>query len=323
MARTVNILDDENSALECAVEALAAGEPIGLPTETVYGLAADATSGSAVARIFDVKGRPRFNPLICHMADLAMAEQYVAFDPVSRRLAETFWPGPLTLVLPIVPQSEIAGLTRAGLDTLAVRVPGGFAQRLIARYGRPLAAPSANTSGRVSPTRAGHVEADIGSKISLILDGGPASVGVESTIVKVEAGQAVLLRPGGISADAIEERTGVSLSRRDTHGAVEAPGMLASHYAPNASMRIDVDTVHPGEVLLTFAGARLAGDEDAQRIIDLSPSGDLAEAAAQLFDVMNWLDAHGVEKIAVVPIPHEGLGEAINDRLTRAAAPRG
>jgi L-threonylcarbamoyladenylate synthase len=326
MADIISIAADEAGALERANAVLAAGGVIGLPTETVYGLAGDATSGAAVARIFEVKGRPRFNPLICHMADLAMAERHVEFDALSERLAAAFWPGPLTLVLPLRAGSGIHPLATAGLDTLAVRVPTGFSRRLIAHCDRPLAAPSANRSGRISPTSAAHVADDIGALIPLVLDGGPCTVGLESTIVKAGPDGLTLLRPGGLPAELIEDHIGGPLVRRAIPGAIEAPGMLASHYAPRAAVRIEAAAVEPGEVLVNFAGRKIAGAELARGVLDLSPAGDLRQAAANLFGTMQEADriaASGSRAaIAFAPIPRHGLGEAINDRIARAAAPR-
>lgn len=323
MAELISIATDPERALEEAVAVLASGGVIAMPTETVYGLAGDATNAASITAIFETKGRPRFNPLICHMGDLAMAEGYAVFDPLSRRLAEEFWPGPLTLVLPLKPMSGIHALATAGLDTVGIRVPRGFAGRLIAAFGRPIAAPSANTSGRISPTSAGHVARDLGDKVPLIIDGGASPVGVESTIVKVEDGRVRLLRPGGIAAEAIEAALGLTVERAAQAGAtIEAPGMLASHYAPDAPIRLDAEAIEPGEALINFASQTVRGIEGARAVFDLSPSGDLAEAAANLFDTMKRADASGADGIAVAPIPHQGLGEAINDRLARAAAPR-
>jgi L-threonylcarbamoyladenylate synthase len=308
------------AALDRATTLLDAGEVVAIPTETVYGLAGDATNGAAVARIFEAKGRPRFNPLIAHVADLAMAERIGVFDPLSRRLAAHFWPGPLTLVLPLRAGAGIHPLVTAGLDTIALRMPRGFAHGLIAGLGRPLAAPSANSSGRISATYAAAVEADLGSRIPLVVDGGKTPVGLESTIVKVDGGRLLLLRPGGIAADEIEAVAGARLER----GAkgVQSPGMLASHYAPNAAMRLDADAVRPGEALLAFGPRRVRGAGTAVAVKNLSPAGDLREAAANLFGFMAELDRSGAPVIAVEPVPREGLGEAINDRLARAAAPR-
>jgi L-threonylcarbamoyladenylate synthase len=308
-------------ALERALALFRAGAVVAIPTETVYGLAGDATNGEAVARIFEAKGRPRFNPLIAHVANIAMAERIAVFDPLSRQLAEKFWPGPLTLVLPLKVNSSIHPLATAGLDTIALRMPKGFGGELIARLGRPLAAPSANSSGKISATTAEAVAGDLGKKIPLIVDGGPTSVGLESTIVKVEDGSLRLLRPGGIAAKEIEATTGVRLLRGSKDG-VEAPGMLASHYAPGAAVRPNAMDVAPGEALLAFGPLRAKHAERAAAILNLSPAGDLREAAANLFSHLQALDRSGAATIAVEPVPQEGLGEAINDRLARAAAPR-
>jgi len=324
MADIVDTRTDPEAALARATEALGRGVPVAIPTETVYGLSADATNPQAIARIYEMKGRPRFNPLICHMADLAMAERHAVFDPLSRKIAEAFWPGPLTLVLPIRPESAIHPLARAGLDTVGVRVPTGFASRLLSAFGRPLAAPSANTSGRISPTTARHVADDFGDRLELVLDAGPAVVGLESTILRVEGETIRLLRPGGLDLDAVERLTGRPVIRNEKAGAaIEAPGMLASHYAPDAPVRLEARDVRPGEVLIRFGGAALPGERDAALVLDLSPAGDLAEAAANLFGYMKRADALGAASIAFSPIPAVGLGEAINDRLQRAAAPRG
>lgn len=323
-ARLISIGDAPREALEAALAELRAGQPIAMPTETVYGLAADATDPAAITRIYEVKGRPRFNPLIAHMADLAMARLHARFDPVSEKLAHAFWPGPLTLILPLRPDSAIHDLATSGLATVGVRVPKGFAGEIIRAFGKPLAAPSANTSGAISPTTAMHVMEDLGGKIGLVLDGGAAGVGVESTIVKVEAdGRVRLLRPGGIAAEEIEALTGTPLERAEKAGAaIEAPGMLASHYAPDARMRLNADAPRAGEAYLAF-GSHIVPDADqAVHLDNLSPSGDLAEAAARLFAAMKAADRSGASVIAVAPIPDTGLGEAINDRLERAAAPR-
>ncbi|MGV2049501.1 L-threonylcarbamoyladenylate synthase [Agrobacterium sp. 22-209-1] len=325
MARHINIEHERETALQASVAELAAGQPIALPTETVYGLAADATNPAAITRIYETKGRPQFNPLICHVADIAMAERYAVFDPISLKLAKAFWPGPLTLVLPLKAGSDIHSLATAGLDTVGIRVPQGFAGDLIRRFDRPLAAPSANSSGKISPTSAAHVEADLGQKINLILDGGAATVGVESTIVKVEEdGRVRLLRPGGVVTEDIERVAGKNLERpKKAAAAIEAPGMLASHYAPGAAVRLHATSVRPGEALIRFGSVAIAGEEMARAVLDLSPSGDLAEAAANLFDYLKAADASGADMIAITAIPTHGLGEAINDRLSRAAAPRG
>ncbi|MDZ5698862.1 L-threonylcarbamoyladenylate synthase [Chelativorans sp. M5D2P16] len=310
----------QEEALEEACRVLAAGELVAIPTETVYGLAADATNGAAVARIFEAKGRPRFNPLITHVADRAMAERLAVFSPLAGRLADAFWPGPLTLVLPQRPGSGIHSLVTAGLDTVALRCPRGFGRHVVARLGRPLAAPSANVSGRVSGTSAKAVEAGLGARIPLIVDGGPTPVGLESTIVKVTDDALVLLRPGGVPAEEVQRVAGQGLSRGAT--GVQAPGMLSSHYAPEARIRLNAEAVLPGEALLAFGPERARGAEAATAILNLSPSGDLREAAANLFSHLSALDASGASVIAAEPVPVTGLGEAINDRLARAAAPR-
>jgi L-threonylcarbamoyladenylate synthase len=317
------------SALAEAARRLLAGEVVAIPTETVYGLAADATNGEAVARIFETKGRPRFNPLITHVATVAMAERIALFDPLSRKLAEAFWPGPLTLVLPLRREAGIHPLVTAGLETVALRMPVGFAPDLIAEIERPLAAPSANSSGRISGTTAEAVERDLGGRIGLIVDGGPTPVGLESTIVRVDGSAVRLLRPGGTTAEAIEAVAGVRLARGVKAGSeagpktgIVAPGMLLSHYAPKAAVRLDAGDVRSGETLLAFGPERVKDAERAAACLNLSPSGDLREAAANLFTYMHRLDAAGAATIAVEPIPRSGLGEAINDRLKRAAAPR-
>ena len=309
----------QEDALKPALAALASGEVVAIPTETVYGLAGDATNGTAVARIFAAKRRPRFNPLIAHVANMEMAERLVVFDDLSRRLAARFWPGPLTLVLPLRADAGVHPLATAGLETLAVRMPRGFAHELIAAYGKPLAAPSANSSGRISATTAAHVADDLGSRIPLVVDGGQTAVGLESTILKVGNGGLHLLRPGGLAAEAITAATGLPLIRDGAHG-IQAPGMMASHYAPRAAMRLDAASIRPGEAWLGFGPEPAPAGAVAS--LNLSPAGDPVEAAANLFAHMQSLDRSGATAIAVAPIPPAGLGEAINDRLARAAAPR-
>ncbi len=312
------------AGLAAAVAAIARGELVAMPTETVYGLAADATNPAAVGRIYLAKGRPRFNPLIVHAASAAEAMRHVRFDADAERLAEAFWPGPLTLVLPLRPDSEIADLVTAGLDTLAVRVPAhAVAQALLSASARPLAAPSANRSGHVSPTTAAHVFEDLGSQVSVILDAGPTPVGLESTIVGLAGGAPLLLRAGGLARAEIEAVLGRPLRMAGPAGnAPVAPGMLASHYAPAANLRLNATEVRAGEGLLAFGPHLPDGAHQAAATVNLSPSGDLAEAAANFFAALRTLDRQAA-MIAVVAIPEEGLGEAINDRLRRAAAPRG
>jgi L-threonylcarbamoyladenylate synthase len=306
-----------------AAQALAGGALIGLPTETVYGLAADATSGLAVARIYEAKGRPSFNPLISHVADAAAAEAHGVFNDQALRLAETFWPGPLTLVVPIKPGSPVSDLARAGLATIALRVPSHpVALSLLRVFGKPVAAPSANRSGRISPTTARHVVDELGGAVIGVLDGGSCEVGVESTVVACLEDQAVLLRPGGISREEIERILGQPLAEADGTHLHRGPGMLASHYAPTVPLRMNARNLQPGEALLGFGDAVIEGQTMATRFIDLSPSGDLREAAAKLFFSLRTLDSSGCTGIAVAPVPGHGLGAAINDRLFRASAPR-
>jgi L-threonylcarbamoyladenylate synthase len=316
------LLTPNDAGVARAVAILRSGGLVAIPTETVYGLAADATNGRAVASIYEAKGRPSFNPLICHVADMIMAERLGVFDPLSRTLAEAFWPGPLTLILSCADNSPVHALTMAGLGSVGVRMPEGAALAVIQQLGLPLAAPSANSSGRISATSAGAVNADLGDKIALILDGGVCPVGVESTIVKVEGNKVCLLRPGGISAEDIERVAGQPVVRADQRAAIEAPGMLASHYAPRAKVRLDAMRILPDEALLAFGPRRVCGAQSAMMMLNLSEAGDLREAAANLFSHLGRLDFEGVRCIAVEPIPMHGLGEAINDRLMRAAAPR-
>ena len=305
-----------------AVATLSAGDIAALPTETVYGLAADASNGLAVAKIYAAKGRPSFNPLICHVSGLDMARLYGIFDPLSERLAKAFWPGPLTLVVAIREGARIHPLVTAGLPTIALRAPKGVAAEIITLLGRPIAAPSANTSGRISATTAQAVSDDLGAAVPLVLDGGPSPVGLESTIVKAEGGRVLLLRPGGVPVEEIENVLGMTLERA-SGGGIEAPGMLESHYAPNARLRMNADKVFPGEALLAFGPVRAAGAESASQMLNLSEAGDLTEAAVNLFAHLLTLDKADAAAIAVEPVPMRGLGEAINDRLARAAAPRG
>lgn len=322
MARTLSA--SHPSTMDVALAALRRGEPVAISTETVYGLAADATNPQAIAAIYEAKGRPRFNPLISHVSDLAMAREHVMFSPLAEQLAEAFWPGPLTLVLPVRPEGQIHELARAGLETAAVRMPQGHARELIGAFGKPLAAPSANRSGRISPTTAKHVADDLGDRIGLIVDGGPCRVGLESTIVAVDGDRLRLLRPGGLSVDEIEAVCEVPVERADpgASDAVTAPGMLASHYAPDAAVRLDATDAKPGEAVLRFEGNALPGEDRAALVLDLSPAGDLREAAANLFSMLKQADASGAKSIAVTQVPMTGLGEAINDRLRRAAVPR-
>lgn len=305
--------------LNRAVMFLRAGDLVAFPTETVYGLGGDARSDRAVARIFEAKGRPSFNPLIVHVADLAAAEALAVFDDNARSVAQAFWPGPLTLVLPLRPHAGLSPLVSAGLPCVAVRVPAHpIAQALLRAFGGPIAAPSANPSGRVSPTRADHVLAGLSGRIAAVVDGGACAVGVESTILGFDPAP-TLLRPGGLPAEALEACLGTRLAAL-AEGAdrPSAPGQLASHYAPAATVRLNATQAEPGEFWLGFGGHCPAAD------LNLSPAGDLVEAAANLFHALRQADSHAGAggRIAVAPVPDHGLGCAINDRLRRAAAPR-
>lgn len=302
--------------IDAAARALRSGNLIGIPTETVYGLAGNALDDRAVAAIFAAKGRPQFNPLICHVADAAALEPLVVMDARARALAARFWPGPLTLVLPRREGCPVSLLASAGLDTLAVRVPAHpVAQALLEKAGVPVAAPSANRSGRISPTRPEHVAGDLGSGL-LVLDGGTCTVGVESTILDLSEPQARLLRPGGVAVEQIEALTGPLAGAGP---GIKAPGMLASHYAPAKPLRLDAGAARGKEALLGFGPNVPPG---YTTVLNLSPSGNLAEAAANLFAYLRQLDATVCDGIAAMPIPENGLGLAINDRLRRAAAPR-
>lgn len=313
--------DDEAAGL--AASCLDEGGLIAFPTETVYGLGADATNATAIARLYQAKGRPAFNPLIAHVANLADAQALARFNADALALAQAFWPGPLTLVLSKAEGCPVAALATAGLDTVAVRVPAhDVARAILQTFGRPVVAPSANLSGHVSPTTAGHVRDDLSGRIDLIVDGGPVPVGVESTIIFCAGERPMLLRPGGLPRARIERVLGRTLAPRprpDASGLL-APGMMASHYAPHTPIRLNADALSPDEALLAF-GTPLAGADPA-RCLNLSARGDLVEAAANLFNNLRALDGTGARAIAVMPIPDEGLGEAINDRLRRAAAPR-
>jgi L-threonylcarbamoyladenylate synthase len=315
------------AATAAAAGGLAEGGLVAFPTETVYGLGADATNATAIAHLYQAKGRPAFNPLIAHLSDLAAARRIARFDAVATALAEAFWPGPLTLVLPKTEDCPVAELATAGLDTVAVRVPAHpIARDILRAFGRPVVAPSANLSGHVSPTTAAHVASDLSGRIHLIVDGGPVEVGVESTIVGC-FDRATLLRPGGLPRAEIERVLGHRLDQlpadaENDSGQPLAPGMLASHYAPRTRVRLSADRIEPGEALLAFGPLSISGVDSAATVMNLSAGGDLAEAAANLFGYLRALDAKAARAIAVMPIPNEGLGEAINDRLRRAAVGR-
>jgi L-threonylcarbamoyladenylate synthase len=319
--RATQLIKADALAVERAARALGQGQLVAFPTETVYGLAADAGNGEAVARLYEAKGRPSFNPLIAHVSDAAATRMLGEFDAAADALAAAFWPGPLTLVLRKLPNAPVAELATAGLDTIALRVPAHpIAREVIRAFGRAVVAPSANRSGHVSPTTAQHVLSDLGGRIDLIVDGSAAPMGLESTIVAC-LGEPRLLRPGALSRAEIERVVAIN----DTPAASEnvlAPGQLASHYAPRARLRLDALGVEPKEALLAFGPEPIEGASAAAMALNLSQRGDLIEAAARLFSHLRALDACGATTIAVMPIPSEGLGEAINDRLRRAATPR-
>lgn len=323
---TTAILPAGEAAAAKAARTLADGGLIAFPTETVYGLGADATNASAIARLYQAKGRPSFNPLISHVGDLAAARAIGRFDETAVNLAEAFWPGPLTLVLPKAAGCAVAELATAGLETIAIRIPSHpVARAILHAFARPVVAPSANLSGHVSPTTAAHVQSDLEGRIDLIVDGGPVAVGVESTIVGC-FDQPMLLRPGGLPREDIERVLGRGLVQppADTmndNAQPLAPGMLASHYAPRTRVRLNAASVEAGEALLAF-GAPAQGADNAAAVMNLSARRDLNEAAANLFGYLRALDATRAKTIAVMAIPEEGLGEAINDRLRRAAVGR-
>ncbi len=322
---TTEILPAGEAAVAQAARCLAAGGLVAFPTETVYGLGADATNPAAIGRLYQAKGRPAFNPLIAHIDCLEAARRIGQFGPDAVALASAFWPGPLTLVVAKAAQCGVAELATAGLDTVALRVPAHpVARALLRTFGRPVVAPSANLSGHVSPTTASHVESDLAGRIDLVIDGGPVEVGVELTIVGCFE-QPMLLRPGGVPRTDIERVLGRKLAEPPAEAFSStaqplAPGMLASHYAPRTRVRLNASRVEPGEALLAFGPATVTGADAAMAVMNLSASGDLAEAAAHLFGYLRALDARAATAIAVMPIPAHGLGEAINDRLHRAAA---
>ena len=319
------ILPAGEAAVAAAARVLSQGGLVAFPTETVYGLGADANNAAAIAHLYAAKGRPAFNPLIAHVGDIEAARRIARFDAQATALAEAFWPGPLTLVLPKTNDCPVADLATAGLETIAIRVPAHAVARDILRaFGGPVVAPSANLSGHVSPTTAAHVQSDLAGRIDLIVDGGPVEVGVESTIVGCFA-EPVLLRPGGLPRSEIERVLGRALAQPSADsddGQPLAPGMLASHYAPRTRVRLDATRLEGGEALLAFGPDAVAGVDASTPVMNLSVRGDLDEAAANLFGYLRALDARGARAIAVMPVPHHGLGEAINDRLRRAAVER-
>ncbi|OYY16914.1 MAG: threonylcarbamoyl-AMP synthase [Sphingomonadales bacterium 35-56-22] len=305
------VLPADDAAITAAMELLRSGQIVAIPTETVYGLAADASNADAVAKIYAAKGRPDFNPLIVHVADQSAAENLAEFSPMAHQLAQAFWPGPLTLVLPLRADADITGAVTAGLPTIALRCPAHpVMQAMLKKTGLNIAAPSANKSGGISPTRAEHVLAGLGGAVPMILDGGPCSAGLESTIVAVREHGWQILRPGPVTAANIEQVLGIGPLTASGDN-IEAPGQLASHYAPSKAVRLNAIQPEPGEWHIGF-GAMEGND-------NLSASGDLAQAAANLFDALHRADASAALSISVAPIPHEGIGVAINDRLQRAS----
>jgi len=324
---TTPILPANEAAVASAARCLAEGGLVAFPTETVYGLGADATNPQAIARLYQAKGRPAFNPLIAHVSDLEAGMRLARFDARAIALARAFWPGPLTLVLPKTKDCPVADLATAGLDTIAIRVPAHpVAREILRAFGGPVVAPSANLSGHVSPTTAAHVQSDLAGRIDLIVDGGAVAVGVESTIVGCFDAP-MLLRPGGVPRGEIERVLGRTLLQppEDADSVTDqplAPGMLASHYAPRTRVRLNAERVEAGEALLAFGSGAIPGVDAATVVMNLSARGDLNEAAANLFGYLRALDLSGARAIAVMPVPHHGLGEAINDRLRRAAMGR-
>jgi L-threonylcarbamoyladenylate synthase len=324
---TTQILPAGEAAVLAAARCLAEGGLVAFPTETVYGLGADATNPAAIARLYQAKGRPAFNPLIAHVGDLRAGMKIARFDEKAIKLAEAFWPGPLTLVLPKTKDCAVADLATAGLETIAIRVPAlAIARKILRAFSGPVVAPSANLSGHVSPTSAAHVQSDLMGRIDLIVDGGPVEVGVESTIIGC-VHEPMLLRPGGVARGEIERVLGRALAQPPEdaeRGTAQplAPGMLASHYAPRTPLRLDAARVEAGEALLAFGSNAVPGVDAAAAVMNLSARGDLNEAAANLFGYLRALDARAARAIAVMPVPHHGLGEAINDRLRRAAMGR-
>jgi len=311
------VLKANQSGVNKAAAILSAGGLVAFPTETVYGLGADARNGHAVASVYAAKGRPGFNPLIVHVADLKAAKRYAIFNDLALSLAARFWPGPLTLVLPLTENHGLSELVTAGLDSVAIRIPQHpVAQALLNAFNGPLAAPSANPSGRISPTQAAHVVADMNGKIDAVLDGGNCVIGVESTILKITGSKVSLLRAGGVSVERISNVLGQDIATPSDPKLPQSPGQLKSHYAPKAHVRLNVDIVKGHEVLLGF------GPDCKDAALNLSPTGDLVEAAANLFSYLRKMDAMAQDGIAISPIPMSGLGLAINDRLKRAAAPR-
>ena len=319
--KTMRLVPDQRGLAEAGAR-LKKGELVAFPTETVYGLGADATNPQAISALYAAKGRPQFNPLIAHVASVEQALQEGQFNTQARLLADLFWPGPLTLVVPRHAQGTVCDLACAGLASVGLRYPSHpIAQRIIEEAGRPIAAPSANRSGHISPTEAAHVLSDLDGRIEAVVEGFASPVGVESTIIACLDDRPLLLRHGGITVEAIAEKTGLHL-RTQEQGHIIAPGMLESHYAPQARVRLNATEIKAGEAVLLFGDILPAGSDQARARLNLSPRGDLTEAAGHLYDYLRRLDRPDITGIAIAPIPESGLGAAINDRLRRAAAPR-
>lgn len=316
----MKIIPAHQASIRTALDLLQQGKLVALPTETVYGLAADSANDAAVESIYKVKGRPSFNPLIVHVSSIAMAARYAKINDMARRLIKSFWPGPLTLVLPLQENVPISCKALAGLSTIALRQPMGIFCDIIEKLGRPIVAPSANPSGCLSPTSAQAVASFLAGKIPLILDGGPCKIGVESTIVKVETeGKLTLLRPGGLPRAMIEAAAAAQICAPQKNAAIESPGMLLAHYAPKARLYLNAARCLKGQSVLLFGPNTVEGQENAQHVFNLSPKGDIAEAASNLFALLKKIDDLQIKEVAVAPLPRQGLGEAVNDRLQRAA----
>ena len=319
--KTVRLVPDQRGLAE-AGERLKEGQLVAFPTETVYGLGADATSPKAISALYAAKGRPQFNPLIAHVCHREQAEREGLFNEQARLLAERFWPGPLTLVLPRQPKGTVCDLACAGLESIGLRFPSHpIAQRVLEQAGRPISAPSANRSGHISPTEAAHVLTDLDGRIDAVVEAYASPVGVESTIIACLGSEPQLLRHGGVTIEEIFAKTGLRIAQQG-HGKVIAPGMLDSHYAPQARVRLNALEAQPDEALLLFGAFEPQGLAEAGPRLNLSPRGDLTEAAANLYGYLRRLDRQATKAIAIAPIPESGLGAAINDRLLRAAAPR-
>lgn len=316
------IVNNQNKNINLAVKLLQQGEIVALPTETVYGLAADATNAKAIEKIYEAKNRPSYNPLIVHVSNIEMAENYCYIDDISRYLMKIFWCGPLSIVLPLRETSNISKKALAGLSTIAIRAPQNIFNSVIKAFGKPIVAPSANISGAISPTNAQAVQNSLSNKVKLIIDGGICSIGLESTIVKLDNNKLYILRFGGITKKMLKdalEKFNVEVLTIDKHAKIEAPGMLTSHYAPNAYVRLNITELYENEALLAFGKQTIKNKEKALKILNLSETGNLSEAAYNLFNYLSILDNSDVKNIAVAPIPNIGIGEAINDRLTRAS----